>query len=170
MNVDLRFRANVWLDLRRPLPFSSDSCVFIYTEQFLEHLDYPEPADTLLAECRRVLQERGTLGVFIPDSELVLESYVNGGTEEYYVAQKRYSRSCPWGETQMEYVNHSFRQGGRYRFSSDFETLKKLLETRSLVNVQRSSFDPAIDSERPKIRSLYVTCQKLDNAAGGQSA
>ena len=89
INIDLEDCSDITLDLREPLPFPNDSCSLIYSEHFLEHIDYPEPVTSLMKECLRVLQPGGVLSIVVPDLEMVFTSYVKGGTQEYYAAQKK---------------------------------------------------------------------------------
>ena len=79
VKTDVRKKADLKLDLRKPLPFANGSCVLVYPEHSLEHLDYPEPVLSLLKECFRVLKPRGVFNVVVPDIELVLRPYVQGG-------------------------------------------------------------------------------------------
>jgi len=158
INIDLKECADISLDLREPLPFRNDSCSLIYSEHFLEHLDYPESVSNLLRECRRVLKSGGVLSLVVPDIELVLTSYVKGGTEEYYAAQKKWHPD--WFKTHMEHINYNFRQNNEHRFAYDFETLKYLLENTGFTKVRRRNFDANLDSEDRIVGSLYVDCEK----------
>src|ERR1700722_17163339 len=54
-------------DCRTSLPLPSDSARGVFTEHFLEHLDYYEEAPRFLEECRRVLRPGGLLRVIVPD-------------------------------------------------------------------------------------------------------
>ena len=154
VNVDLGDKADVQLDLRRPLPFETASCSIVYAEHFLEHVEYPGPVSLLLGEIRRVLKPGGTVSVAVPDIEMVMQSYINGGSPEYYEAQKQWAPD--YCETHVEFVNYNFRQGGEHQFAYDFETLKRLFTHCGFVNVTRRDYDPALDSEDRIVGSLYV--------------
>jgi predicted SAM-dependent methyltransferase len=158
INIDLVEGSDFRLDLRRRFPFSTGSSTLIYAEHFLEHLDYPDRAGFLLLECYRVLQSGGILSLVVPDIDLVLHSYVQGGTAEYYEAQKRWHPS--WYQTQIEHINYNFRQDGEHRFAYDYETLSRLLEKNGFVDVRRRQFDPALDSPDRLVGSLYVDAKR----------
>ena len=158
INIDLKDWADITLDLREPLPFRNDTCSIIYSEHFLEHIDYPEPITSLLMECRRVLKSGGILSIVVPDIALVLTSYVKGGTEEYYAAQKKWHPK--WYKTQMEHINYNFRQNNEHRYAYDFETLKYLLEKSGFIEVRQRNFDANLDSQDRIVGSLYVDCVK----------
>ena len=158
VNIDLHKKADLKLDLRKPLPFAGGSCSLIYSEHFLEHLDYPEPVLSLLKECFRVLKPGGVFNVVVPDIGLVLRTYVQGGTEEYYAAQRRWNPHTY--RFQMEHVNYNFRQDGEHRFAYDFETLKALLQRGGFVDVRRREFDARLDSKERLVGSLYAVCVK----------
>src|SRR5215831_11977164 len=69
INIDLSPHADITLDLREPLPLPENSCSFIYSEHFLEHLDYPLHAEIFLKECYRVLEPGGVISIGVPDTE-----------------------------------------------------------------------------------------------------
>jgi hypothetical protein len=94
--------------------------------------------------------------VVVPDIELVLRSTVLGGTPEYYAALAQWNPK--WCETQIDHVNHIFRQNDEHRFCYDYETLAKLLAQSGFTRIRRREFDPALDSERRIVGSLYVDC------------
>jgi SAM-dependent methyltransferase len=98
------------LDLRRPLPLPSNQFGLIYSEHFLEHIAYPDPVTSLVGECYRILRLGGTLSVVVPDIVLVIKNYFEGGTLEYYEAQRIFHPA--WCQTQIEHINWNFRQGG----------------------------------------------------------
>jgi len=161
VNIDLKKGADLTLDMREPLPFRNDSCSIIYSEHFVEHIGYPEPVTSLVKECFRVLRPGGVFSVVVPDIELVLRSYVEGGTEEYYAAQKKWNPE--WCTLQMEHINYNFRQNGEHRFSYDFETLENLLRRCGFVGVKRRRFDAELDSKEREVGSMYVECAKPEN-------
>jgi predicted SAM-dependent methyltransferase len=158
VNIDLAKTADIRLDMRRKLPFQDNSCEVIYSEHFLEHLDYPEPALTVFKDCLRILAPGGRFTFSVPDIDLVLRTYVNGGTPEYYEAQKRWSPK--WYTTQIEFINYNFRQDGEHRFAYDQETMTKLLQQAGFKNINRREFDPALDSKDRIVGSLYMEATK----------
>lgn len=164
INIDLKKGADLSLDLREPLPFRTGSCSKIYSEHFLEHLDYREPVTSFLRECHRVLKPGGVLSLAVPDGELILRSYVLGGTDEYYEAQKRWNPG--WCMTQMEHINFNFRQNNEHRFCYDFESLYRLLDQTGFVDIRRRQFDPELDSKDRETGSLYVECMTPHRGSG----
>lgn len=63
------------LDLRKGLPFESNTFDVIYHSHFLEHLD-EELAFFLLQECYRCLKKSGIIRVVVPDLKCQVENYV----------------------------------------------------------------------------------------------
>jgi predicted SAM-dependent methyltransferase len=59
-------KIDLWLDLRRALPFPDASVKVAYTSHTLEHL-FPEDALRLLREIHRVLRDDGVARVAVPD-------------------------------------------------------------------------------------------------------
>lgn len=75
INVDASSEADITLDLREPFPFFTNSCAIIYSEHFLEHLDYPQPTRSFLKECYRVLEPGGMFSIGVPDTEWPIAEY-----------------------------------------------------------------------------------------------
>ena len=59
-------RIDLWLDLRRPLPFPDASVAVAYSSHTLEHL-FPNDALKLLKEIHRVLRNDGIARIAVPD-------------------------------------------------------------------------------------------------------
>jgi SAM-dependent methyltransferase len=79
LNIDLLINNNVIsLDLRRRFPFAKDSCSYVYTEHFLEHLAHPEQSMFFLRECYRIMQKGGKINICVPDTEPFMTSYGKG--------------------------------------------------------------------------------------------
>ncbi len=64
-------------DLRKPLPFPSESVREIYSSHTLEHLYHTE-AISLLRECWRVLIPGGIVRLVVPDLEHIILGYTQG--------------------------------------------------------------------------------------------
>jgi SAM-dependent methyltransferase len=155
VNIDSSPGRNVTCvrDSRTALPLATDSARGIFTEHFLEHLDYYEEAPRFLKECRRVLRPGGMLRIIVPDGGKYLESYCEGNlsTMASFSPLLRLdpdSDEAPFSiekdvlpfRTKMEVVNFHFRQSGQHRFSYDFETLKQSLEECGFESIARADF------------------------------
>jgi predicted SAM-dependent methyltransferase len=168
VNIDLfRDDADLRLDLREPLPFSSDSVAFIYSEHVFEHLAYPcihdsmgwtlespgapSEAVQLLREAHRVLIPGGVFSVGVPDAERTVVRYARGEFEGW---------GPPWVDTPMHFVNYIFRQGRQHKYAYDAETLGRLLMAAGFVDVRRRAFDPELDSQHRLKETLYMEGRK----------
>lgn len=67
INVDIVQPADVVADIRKGLPFQSNSCDRIEGDNIFEHFDN-EDFKTVLNECHRVLVKGGILWIKVPDA------------------------------------------------------------------------------------------------------
>lgn len=74
-------------DLRKGLPFDTDTVDYIYAGQVIEHLNPLYEVPQFLAECRRVLKPGGLARISTPDLDLLLASYQSGDMSEFAVEQ-----------------------------------------------------------------------------------
>lgn len=159
LNVDLAApQADLHLDLREPLPFPAGSASVIYSEHFLEHLEYPEEVTRHLRESMRLLRPGGLFSVGVPDAGRIVRAYVLGDEEYYTLGGARLHPE--WCDTRMHNLNYTFRQAGEHRYAYDLETLQRVLETAGFVDVRRRDFDPTIDSEERRVGTLYVDARR----------
>lgn len=169
INVDLNKAADLALDLRRPLPFSSASCSMVYTEHFLEHLQYPGETLQFLRECLRILEPGGVISLGVPDTEWYMLDYcgvpnasrMRAGfpDEDVYAIAKRLWHP-KWCRTRMEHLHHHARQAGEHQFAYDFETLDKVLREVGFVDVERREYDPTLDSQQRALNTLYARARR----------
>jgi predicted SAM-dependent methyltransferase len=159
INIDLWPHADLALDMRRPLPFEDGSCALIYSEHFLEHIDYPEPVVGLLRECYRVLRPGGVFSVGVPDTEWPIAEYAGLSHQGYFETAKRQWHPA-WCQTEMEHLNFHFRQGDEHRFAYDFKTLRKALVGVGFELVVARDFDADLDSAGRALGTLYVDATK----------
>lgn len=82
INVELNLfrRKDMWLDIRRGLPFRDDSVAGIYLCHVLEHFSYSD-ARKILAECHRVLATSGGLRIVVPSLEKAISAFVRNDAE-----------------------------------------------------------------------------------------
>lgn len=159
INVDLSSHADITLDLREPFPFPENFCSIIYTEHFLEHLDYPFHAKSFLRECYRVLEPGGVISIGVPDTEWPIAEYAGTRCEDYFTIAKEHWHP-KWCQTEMEQINYHFRQDGDHRFAYDYMTLAQALGSAGFQDIKRRDFDPNLDSVDRKLGTLYVHAVK----------
>jgi predicted SAM-dependent methyltransferase len=173
INVDAFPAANVdcVYDCRKELPFPDGSVRGLFSEHFFEHLDYREEAPHFLAACVRVLQPGGVLRLVVPDIELYLRAYTEGGWDRLsQIRQLDASHREPGIDTpyntRLEVVNEVMRQGAEHKYGYDFETLDHGLRRAGFSQVIRQSFQrsalPELAIDRPErvSESLYVDAIK----------
>ncbi|MFA5410929.1 MAG: methyltransferase domain-containing protein [Candidatus Omnitrophota bacterium] len=170
INVDIDKSADLTLDLRERFPFLTGSCSLIYSEHFLEHLDYPGQAIFFLKECYRILKPGGIFSAGVPDTEWPVRAYAEGRDRDYFrYAEKK--QHPEWCVTKMEHLNYHFRQGSQHRFAYDFETMKYALSLVGFREVKRRDFNPALDSdEERKTGTLYIEASKPNPASGEKAS
>jgi predicted SAM-dependent methyltransferase len=140
LNVDaLPHQRNVIaVNLRRRLRFLDDASVdFIYHEHFFEHLDR-RSANTLLAECRRVLRDGGRMRISMPDLDRMVRRYLAGWADEdgEFREYRRAFFGEPLLDTPGEMLNLSFR-GWEHRFVYGEKDIVRMLELNGFRNVRR---------------------------------
>lgn len=148
------------LDLRRPLPFADASCAEIYSEHFFEHVHYPDAANEMLREWRRVLAPGGKVSLGVPDPIPVLTAYLNDAPEPYFDYFSNHFSVQRYLGTKMEAVNWLFKQGGEHQFIYDYPSLEKMLRDAGFHRIARRDFDAARDSEPRRHGTLYVDAVK----------
>jgi predicted SAM-dependent methyltransferase len=161
LNIDLSRAAELSLDMREHLPFDDGSVATIYSEHFIEHLDYPDDAHRFLGECFRVLQPNGVFRVGVPDTLWPARDYAGGGDGSWLRALSKGEIWHPaWCKTPLDHINYHFRQDEEHRYAYDFETMEKILEEAGFIEVNESEFDPDLDTEARRLGTLYLNATK----------
>lgn len=158
-------------DCRGALPLPNNCASGIFTEHFLEHIDYEREVPGLLTDCLRILKPGGVIRIIVPDAERYLRAYCSEGWQE--LEQLRgldASHRDPYFQTtvqtKMELVNLLFRQFGEHKFAYDQASLERALVTAGFTGVHRTSFGVsqlaglAIDTPSREHESLYVEAVK----------
>jgi predicted SAM-dependent methyltransferase len=155
------------VDVRTTLPFPDGSVRGLFTEHFLEHLDYAEEAPRFLAECWRVLAPGGVARVIVPDAGRYLRAYGEPGWTALAVLRGLGpDQTDPWlggrYNTKLELINAIFRQRGEHKYAYDAETLMRTLRAAGFADVREQRFsvsalpELAIDSADRASESLFV--------------
>lgn len=170
-DIDVSPGVNCTWDCRKSLPFPDNSAKCIFTEHFVEHLDYSEEIPFFLSECHRVLQRQGVIRIIVPDAAKYMHAYCSDGWEGLTKVRQlgpgltdgafgsRYN-------TKMELVNVVFRQYFEHKFAWDFETINFVLRRYGFSEVYQQCFGKsvqeglAIDMPERASESLYVEAVK----------
>jgi predicted SAM-dependent methyltransferase len=160
VNIDLTGNADLSLDMREPIPLSTGSASFVYSEHFFEHLDYPGDACRFLAEAYRLLEPGGIFSVGVPDTRWPLLDYAGKGDGKYIETCEAEHWHPGWAKTFIDHINYHFRQDGTHLYAYDFETLRRALEGVGFMNVRERLFDPVLDSAHRRVGTLYVDAAK----------
>lgn len=173
INIDAIYSQGVnciW-DCRTSLPFDSDSATGIFTEHFIEHIDFYDEAPKLFKDIYRVLKKGAVVRIIVPDAQKYLEAYNKHGWEN--ISEIRplldghidaYTQQVM--HTKMELVNWIFRQQYQHKFAYDFETMNYLLREAGFRNVIKQDFNLSLNSalliDKPSraSESLYVEAMK----------
>jgi len=133
------------IDMRRRLPFPTQSVRGIFHQHALEHIDLTSGARSLLRESYRVLGPGGTLRLGVPDLRAYVDAYLRGDrefAEKLGLGPIRYA---------AEMLNHAFASG--HRFLYDYEALEFELRAAGFLEVRRAahrdSRDPLLNHDNP---------------------
>jgi predicted SAM-dependent methyltransferase len=147
-------------DLRKPLPFAAESARLVYSEHFLEHLEYEE-AISFLRECNRLMGPRARIRIVVPDMERFVRAYLDGDEAFFQTAS-------PHETHPVRSLNLLFRWYGSHKFAYDYQTLKELLEEAGFHDVERFGCNESridelhvdIDTPQRRAESMYVEAVK----------
>ena len=152
--------ADLFLDIRRPLPFRTQSARFIFTEHVIEHLRYDE-AGYFLSECYRIMKLGGAIRIITPDLKKFVRAYIENDKQFFPIVSP--TLSDPVGA-----LNLMFRQGGTHHYIYDFDELNRILLQSGFKKVFQSSFQNSVwpelnrdSGDKQRItESLYVEAVK----------
>lgn len=130
INVDVNpFRkSDVWLDLRKGLPFDNQSVDAIYCCHTLEHFYEPD-VRAIIQDCHRVLKTKGGLRVVTPDLRKAVEAYLQGDLKRF--SDFPDARKSIGGKV----VNYLLCRD-QHRLIFDFSFWKEILEGEGFVEIE----------------------------------
>jgi len=130
--------------------------LIVYSEHFLEHLDYPREVDHVLRESFRVLRSGGRFSVGVPDAANAVQTYVRDDRASYASFAASNPNYPPWLRIPMHGLNYTFRQFGEHKYAWDEEILTMALNSVGFMRVRRRPFSPELDSEHRRNGTLYM--------------
>ncbi len=135
-------------ELKYGIPFQDNSCDFIFSSHFLEHLPLYD-ANHLLREMFRCVKDKGVVRITIPDLEYAVELYKKGKKDDFL--------KFFFTETSNIYEHHHYMY--------DFEMLEKRLKKAGFKKIHKRNYKegsvPNIDilDNRPE-ETLFIEALK----------
>ncbi|MFC1678211.1 methyltransferase domain-containing protein [Patescibacteria group bacterium] len=165
LNIDIQAPADIICDIREGIPLSTNSALLIFSEHFLEHVDYPVSAKNFIKESFRVLKRGGRLIIGVPDTARVLRAYIENddkNLKEYI--QRWYGKRGlhKHFNTAIDVVNYHMRDqddSDKYAphlWGYDRKKLESLLRTAGFKKIKEWRFDSRIANPKRKFGSIYV--------------
>jgi predicted SAM-dependent methyltransferase len=177
LNTDLQPSLGVlFLDAGKPFPFNAGSFDYVFSEHFIEHLDYLQGLH-FLRECYRVLKPGGKIRISTPDLSFLIQLYHEPDSE----AHQEYVRwsikeCCLHADVPFEafVINNFFHDWG-HQFIYDYRTLEHALQRAGFVHPKRLAVGCSDDEnlrdierhgqwippEHNQLESMVVEAEKL---------
>lgn len=172
-HIDAAPPADLLWDVREGIPLHDATVNCLFSEHFLEHLDYPRSAKHYAQEAHRVLAPGGRVITGVPDAALFLERYPDGTDLCETSVQRWYAnRDCLADiNTYLDLVNYVFRDQDDdptytpHLWAYDQEKLTQLFTEAGFTTVQPWTFDPALANPKREWGSTYVIATKETNSS-----
>lgn len=131
-SYERKWNGVVLQDLRKGIPMPENSVDWIYSSNFLEHLEKYE-TEVLLKECLRVLRKNGRIRLVVPDIRKVISNYAKSGDADVFCREfYGFDKDKKMG------VSKSAIRGHQWMY--DFESLSGLLKKVGFTMVEISSY------------------------------
>lgn len=118
-----------------PLPMPDGTVEEIYAGHFLEHLERQE-ADLFLAECFRVLEPGGRLGIVVPDTRLIMKRWLAGEPDAVEVPRGEWHDMKDLDEVCKVFLYGRPEADPRHRWSWEVRTLARAMHEAGFLNLQ----------------------------------
>jgi predicted SAM-dependent methyltransferase len=151
INIDINFfhKIDVWLDIRRGLPFRKKSVSGIYMVNSVEHF-YLKDIEMIFRECGRVLNQDGILRIVVPSLELAIEAYSKNRLDAFSGFPGNFQ--TPGGR-----FSSAILCDGQHKNAYDFAFLKEILSRAGFSMIEKKeAFSSLIftDEQAEDIRRL----------------
>lgn len=169
LNIDIAEPCDLLWDVRTGLPLADNSVELIFSEHFLEHIDYDYSARILLNDCFRTLNPNGRVIFGVPDAEVAIRAYAEADSSAINLLLKSlYSkRDLSLYKSSIDIVNlfiHDEYSSLRYNshwWGYDFRSLSSLLSGAGFSNAERIEILPDNISSTSRPATLYISAKKL---------
>ncbi|MDT3398555.1 methyltransferase domain-containing protein [Streptomyces sp. B1866] len=167
-NIDAVPPADLLWDVREGIPLRDATVRFLFSEHFLEHIDYPRSAKLYASEAYRVLTPGGQVITGVPDAAFVLDQYPAPPQQTAEMIERWYSKRSCLGDinTYLDLINYVFRDQdddatyNPHYWAYDHEKLVQLFTEAGFSTVEPWDFDPALANTKREWGSVYVIARK----------
>jgi SAM-dependent methyltransferase len=125
-------KIDLWLDLRRGLPFPSNCADSIYSTHVFEHF-YPNELEALLRECFRVLKPGGGIRLIVPNLASAITAYKQNRKAWFPDAFPRHFDSLGGRFSNFVFCD------GQHRTAFDLSYMEEVLQSAGFRDVEESS-------------------------------
>ncbi|MEU7639094.1 methyltransferase domain-containing protein [Streptomyces sp. NPDC039016] len=167
-NIDAVPPADLLWDVREGIPLHDDTVELIFSEHFLEHIDYPRSVKSYVREAHRALTPAGQIITGVPDAAFALSQYPGPLNPADEMVERWYAkRDCRSDiNTQLDLVNLVFRDQDDdpkytpHLWAYDYAKLVQLFAEAGFATVKPWTFDPKIANPKRRWGSVYVIATK----------
>ena len=167
-NIDVVPPADLLWDVREGVPLHDSTVDVLFSEHFLEHIDYPRSAKHYAREAHRVLAPGGRLITGVPDAAFVLSQYPKGTADSDEMIRTWYGKRDCLGDinTHLDLINYVFRDQDDdptyhpHFWAYDHEKLVQLFSEAGFATVEPWDFDPQLANPKRQWGSVYVVATK----------
>lgn len=167
-NIDIVPPADLLWDVREDIPLHDSTVDLLFSEHFLEHIDYPRSAKNYAREAHRILGPEGRLITGVPDAAFVLHQYPEGTDDSGKMIKSWYGkRDClDHINTHLDLINYVFRDQDDdptyhpHFWAYDHEKLVQLFTEAGFSTVEPWDFDPELANPKREWGSVYVVATK----------
>lgn len=167
-NIDAVPPADLLWDVREGIPLHDDTVQFLFSEHFLEHIDYPRSAKHYAGEAHRVLAPGGQIVTGVPDAATVLNKYPADADQANETIERWYAKRDCLGDinTYLDLINYVFRDQDDdpnytpHLWAYDHEKLTQMFTEVGFRSVEPWPFDPTIANPKRQWGSVYVIATK----------
>ncbi|GAA2266788.1 hypothetical protein GCM10010430_59840 [Kitasatospora cystarginea] len=167
-NIDIVPPADLLWDVRESIPLADASTETVFSEHFLEHIDYPRSAKHYAHEAHRVLAPGGQLITGVPDAAFILNQYPASPDRADEMIERWYAKRNCRGDinTYLDLINYVFRDQdddptyNPHYWAYDHEKLTQLFTETGFTSVEPWAFDPTMANPKRQWASIYVVATK----------
>jgi predicted SAM-dependent methyltransferase len=167
-NIDAVPPAELVWDVREGIPLHDATVELLFSEHFLEHIDYPRSAKYYAREAYRVLSPGGKVITGVPDAAYVLSRYPAPPEQANLMISRWYANRNCLGDfnTFLDLINYVFRDQDDdpkytpHLWAYDAEKLTELFSAAGFATVEPWPFDPRLAAPERRWASVYVVATK----------